>query len=351
MKKSFLLTGLLIIVISFSCKKEERLKDHKPPIAHAGPDKTIILPADSILLDGSASSDPDGAIKEWKWTKMSGPASVNIINAAMAKTIVRDLDTGIYTFELMVKDSDGLLAMDTIQITVNHPSQINQPPVANAGANQTITLPINTISLDGSASSDPNNNIGSYLWSKIAGPASFNIANVHAVQTQITNLVQGVYLFELRVTDNEFLFSKDTTRVEVIPMPPCDNSNRPIVDAQLIPMATLSGFPWAVTSFGNKVAFISSDTIEIFDLTLNTWSAVPLNLSQTRTCCMAVIGAGNKIFFAGGEYASLMSIDVVDIYDISTNTWTVSNLSTVGESLSTASCGKTPIDHTLVCAS
>ena len=35
-------------------------------------------------------------------------------------------------------------------ITTNH------PPVAKAGADQTITLPTNTVNLDGSASTDPD---------------------------------------------------------------------------------------------------------------------------------------------------------------------------------------------------
>jgi hypothetical protein len=74
-------------------------KYNKPPIAIAGPDQVITLPTDSISLDGSASNDPDGTISEWLWTKISGPASFNIVNAATVKSVVRDLDTGIYEFD------------------------------------------------------------------------------------------------------------------------------------------------------------------------------------------------------------------------------------------------------------
>jgi hypothetical protein len=35
----------------------------------------------------------------------------------------------------------------------------NHPPIANAGPDQTITLPTNTVSVNGSSSSDPDNNI------------------------------------------------------------------------------------------------------------------------------------------------------------------------------------------------
>ena len=66
----------------------------------------------------------------------------------------------------------------------------NRPPVANAGADQVITLPTNSVNLNGSAT-DPDNNITSYQWTKISGPSSFTIANPNAVQTQVTNLVEG----------------------------------------------------------------------------------------------------------------------------------------------------------------
>ena len=91
----------------------------------------------------------------------------------------------------------------------------NKPPVANAGSDQTITLPINAVTLDGSKSTDPDNNITNYLWTNISGSSGFTIANANATQTQVNNLVEGVYLFELKVTDNGALFSKDTVQVKV----------------------------------------------------------------------------------------------------------------------------------------
>jgi hypothetical protein len=66
------------VVVFISCQKEiscEDCKDaNKPPISIAGPDQVITLPTDSISLD--ASSDPDGKISGWLWTKILGPASL-----------------------------------------------------------------------------------------------------------------------------------------------------------------------------------------------------------------------------------------------------------------------------------
>ena len=92
----------------------------------------------------------------------------------------------------------------------------NHPPVANAGNDTTIMLPGNTVNLNGSLSSDPDNNITGYLWTKISGPSSFNITDANVVQTPLINLVQGVYQFELNVTDAGALSDRDTIQVTVM---------------------------------------------------------------------------------------------------------------------------------------
>ena len=227
MKKIILLPALFIFTAGMfiSCKKgpcESCKEDNKPPTAIAGPDQVITLPTDSISLDGSASNDPDGTISEWLWKKIEGPASFNISSSATAKILVKNLVAGTYQFELKVKDDKGLFATDTMQVTVNSASPINRPPVANAGADQTINLPVNSITVNGSGSSDPDNNITNYAWTKISGPSSFNITNANAAKTQVTNLVEGVYQFELKVTDAGGLMAKDTMQVTVNAPPPSE---------------------------------------------------------------------------------------------------------------------------------
>ncbi|HEY0355650.1 MAG TPA: hypothetical protein VGC29_05575, partial [Flavisolibacter sp.] len=81
------------------------------------------------------------------------------------------------------------------------PPPANTPPVANAGNDITITLPVNSTTLTGSGT-DNNGSITSYAWTKIAGPTQFMIMNAAGAQTTVTNLVQGVYQFRLTVTDN-----------------------------------------------------------------------------------------------------------------------------------------------------
>jgi hypothetical protein len=64
-----ILSLLEVMIMISSCQKEiscESCRDqNKPPVASAGPDQAITLPTDSILLNGSASSDPDGTISSF----------------------------------------------------------------------------------------------------------------------------------------------------------------------------------------------------------------------------------------------------------------------------------------------
>ncbi len=194
-----------------------RLNTNLPPVANAGTDQTITLPTNTVNLNGSASSDPDGTITTYAWAKISGPANGTIANPAQATTAVNSLVRGVYEFQLTVTDNSGASSKDTVKVTVN-PAP-NQPPVANAGSDQTITLPTNTVNLSGTASFDPDSTITGYAWAKISGPASATIVNPAQVTTAVNSLVQGVYEFQLTVTDNSGATAKDTVRVTVNPVP------------------------------------------------------------------------------------------------------------------------------------
>jgi hypothetical protein len=311
-----LLAGLFLFL---SCKKEKScegcINGNKPPVALAGPDQVITLPADSVLLDGSASNDPDGTISEWLWKKISGPASFNIGNVASAKTIARDLSTGVYRFELKVTDNGSLSATDTVQITITDRVQANRPPVANAGSDTITMLPSNTINLDGTRSTDPDNNITSYTWLKISGPSSFNITNANAIQTQVTDLAQGIYQFELKVTDADGLFSRDTIQITISGQPPpptisCPPTNRPIIDLQLTLLGNIQNNVGvnAMVSADNKIFFAGGSSgssplsrVDIFNLTTQTWSTTDLSLPRTN---ISAVACANKVFFAGGTSSS-----------------------------------------------
>ncbi|MBC7424323.1 MAG: T9SS type A sorting domain-containing protein, partial [Ferruginibacter sp.] len=109
-------------------------------------------------------------------------------------------------------DNGGAIDNDTVQVTVN--AAINKAPVANAGADTSITLPVNSTTLNGSAT-DADGSIASYKWTKILGPSSGTIATPSAASTGLYNLVQGVYLFQFTATDNGGAIDNDTVQVTV----------------------------------------------------------------------------------------------------------------------------------------
>ena len=91
---------------------------------------------------------------------------------------------------------------------------INQAPVANAGADKYISLPVATTSLDGSGT-DTDGIIVSYLWTKISGPVSGSLTNISSAQATAASLVQGVYQYQLKITDNSGNSNSDLMLVTV----------------------------------------------------------------------------------------------------------------------------------------
>ncbi|HSC36227.1 MAG TPA: PA14 domain-containing protein, partial [Chitinophagaceae bacterium] len=119
-------------------------------------------------------------------------------------------------FRLSVLDNSGATAADTMQVSVAAAAVVNQPPVANAGADTGIVLPVNTVALNGSKSKDADGTISSYSWSMISGPSTATITNANTVTATAGGLLTGVYAFRLSVTDNSGATAADTVQVTVV---------------------------------------------------------------------------------------------------------------------------------------
>jgi hypothetical protein len=81
------------------------------------------------------------------------------------------------------------------------PGAGNVAPTANAGPDQTVAANT-TVSLNGSASSDPDNGPSplSFAWSQVSGPA-VSITNAGQAVASVTPTVAGAYVFQLQVSD------------------------------------------------------------------------------------------------------------------------------------------------------
>ena len=200
---------------------------NQSPIANAGPDQTVEDQngdgTQAVTLDGSASSDADGTIT-YSWLEDGSEIATGV-----QPTV--NLTVGSHTIALIVTDDDGETDSDQVTITVN--AAPNQPPVANAGPNQTITDEDRNgeamVNLDGSASSDPDGTIAAYSWQEN------NLEIATGVQPMIS-LSVGSHTITLVVTDNDGETDSDQIIVtvnEATNQPPVANAgpNQTIIDA------------------------------------------------------------------------------------------------------------------------
>jgi hypothetical protein len=351
MKISSVLLVLIIFFFLFcACRKKDVSggadgNANKPPVANAGTDIIIYYPLDTVQLDGSLSRDQDGHITNWKWKKINGPDTFLLVNDTISTTTVRSLVKGVYSFELKVTDNKGLSDLDTIHVSVVDTLNYH-PPLSNAGSDTTIYLPATTAILDGSRSTDPDNNIVAYHWTKIFGPPSGVILNPDISATTASSLEMGVYNFELKVTDATGLFSKSSYLVRVSPpLPPsCDPGNRASITANLIPVTVIpntlnpNDYHYESVSVGNKIIFRSNtfhlskpgqlyDPLFIYDVSAGNWTTG--HLSRPRVGYgMAV--SGSKIYFGSGGWND-SSVDTfyntIDMYDAVSNTCSSGSLS------------------------
>ena len=94
--------------------------------------------------------------------------------------------------------------------------KISNPPVADAGKDQSVIVN-STVTLDGSGSTDPDNNIVSYQWEQTDGP-TVTLTNANSVTAQFTSPITGSTLtFKLTVIDATGLQSTDTCIISVSP--------------------------------------------------------------------------------------------------------------------------------------
>jgi hypothetical protein len=87
------------------------------PVANAGSDRSIPMSWNYFpTLNGTLSSDADGYIAAFKWSKISGPASYSISSSTSPQTKVTNLVAGTYVFRVTVSDNKG--GTDTDDVTI-----------------------------------------------------------------------------------------------------------------------------------------------------------------------------------------------------------------------------------------
>ena len=194
---------------------------NQPPVANAGVNQTVDE-GDPVTLNGTNSSDPNTCptpdTLSYAWTQTAG-TSVVLTGADTATPSFTAPSVGpageVLTFQLTVTDSTNLTDTATVNVTV---SNVNIPPVADAGPPQTVDEDV-LVTLNGTNSSDPDGSVVAYAWTQTGGPTVTLTGADTATPTFTTPQVTsaGVVLtFSLVVTDDLGLQSNpDTTTVTI----------------------------------------------------------------------------------------------------------------------------------------
>jgi hypothetical protein len=116
----------------------------------------------------------------------------------------------VYTITYSAEDASGNTAIGSATVEV-----LNQPPLANAGADQTVRLG-SLVTLDGSNSVDPDQGPSPliFAWTKAAGP-DVALTGADSAKPTFTPTVKGVYTFSLTVNDGQTNSSPDEVTITV----------------------------------------------------------------------------------------------------------------------------------------
>ena len=180
---------------------------NRPPTASGGIDTEVSL-GTPIDFDGSGSSDLDGTIVSYDWDFGDGTAHGSGATPTHLYT-----DHGTYTVTLTVTDDDGATHSDTITVTI-----LNNPPSANAGADQSVYLGTTTY-FDGTSSSDIDGTIVSYDW-------DFGDESTHGTGVTPSHDFpdHGTYTVTLIVTDDDGATDTDTCVITILNNPPTSDA-------------------------------------------------------------------------------------------------------------------------------
>jgi hypothetical protein len=158
-----------------------------------------------VTLDGSKSSDPDGDALSYKW-EQTGGSPVTLSSAVAAKpSFTAPAGANTLTFKLTVSDG-SLTGSDSVKIAVVKPEHA---PVANAGSDQKVRSNV-SVTLDGSASSDPDHDPITYEWEQTGGPR-VTLSSAVAARPSFTAPAAGRLIFKLTVSDGSLTSSDSVT--------------------------------------------------------------------------------------------------------------------------------------------
>jgi len=186
-----------------------------PPTANAGADQHIA--ANSTITLNGAGTDPQGRQLAFQWSLLSIPAgSTAALTSANSSNpnFTADLP-GAYIAQLIVNNGSLSSAPSTVIIATT-----NTPPTASAGGNQNVTVGA-TVTLDGSSSSDPENNPLTYSWAFLTIPSgsAATLSQSNSVSPSFVADMPGTYIAQLIVNDGLINSNPATVMITAVTTP------------------------------------------------------------------------------------------------------------------------------------
>lgn len=213
---------------------------NQAPIANAGGDKNSDEQT-SVILDGSNSYDPEKAPISFSWIQTDGPLvtlnNPNTSSPSFTTPTVYDLTALV--FSLTVNDGFSNSSPDYVTVFVSN--SINETPTANAGPDQLVNDSDGNgeiVTLDGSGSTDPNNDIIAWEWFE-------NNSSLGVGVTYDYLFKKGTHTVVLEVTDSFGVKSSDTVIITVQESLPIVTITEPvsgIIDGRITVSATAENF-------------------------------------------------------------------------------------------------------------
>lgn len=167
-------------------------------------DGVKVVSVKNVITNAKSGNYTKYGLNKWSW---------------QAATLWSQISTPRIFFMTDVKignetSSYNEVAPGAIVVVPPPPPPPNQPPIAVAGADQTIKLPVNDVVLKGDASSDPDGKIASYQWQENG------LSVGTGADIQVNDLAEGVHTFTLSVIDDKGAKGTDTMQVTVLPADP-----------------------------------------------------------------------------------------------------------------------------------
>ncbi|SON52801.1 PKD domain-containing protein [Vibrio tapetis] len=182
------------------------------PVVNAGADKTHAIGSPVSITATATDADNDALTYAWSIQTQAANSTPTLTNGD-TKTVTLNANTqGDYTLQLSVSDGKDTVK-DSVTVTLE---PANVAPVAKAGADQTVAKTA-VVNLDGSGSSDANNDAILYEWAFVSKPAN-SVANLTGANTatpSFTADLVGEYVVSLTASDGHLKSTASNVKVTV----------------------------------------------------------------------------------------------------------------------------------------